>query len=94
VASDPALFSTVEYGSEVRNMKILIAALTAVLMLAFAELSLGARDAEAAYYSENYCKNRYNLCLARCPDRVRCFSRCLTQYRYCTPPAPALGDLL
>jgi hypothetical protein len=76
-------------------MKILLAALTAVLTLALVELSLGGSDAKAAaYYSENYCKNRYNLCLARCPDRVRCFSRCLTQYRYCTPPAPALGDLL
>jgi hypothetical protein len=70
--------------------------LTAVLVLALAELSFGRSDAKAAayYYSENYCKNRYNLCLARCPDRVRCFSRCLTQYRYCTPPAPSLGDLL
>ncbi len=75
-------------------MKILIAALTAALTLAFVELSFGGSEATAAYYSENYCKNRYNLCLARCPDRVRCFSRCLTQYRYCTPPAPSLGELL
>jgi hypothetical protein len=94
VASRPVLFSTVEDWSKVRTMKILIAALITVLALALVELSFAGSDAQAAYYSENYCKNRYNLCLARCPDRVRCYSRCLTQYRYCVPPAPSLGDLL
>ena len=77
--------------SEVRNMKTLIAVLAAGLTLAFVELGLGASDAEAAV---NYCKHRYNLCLARCPARLRCYSRCETQYRYCVPPAPSLGDLL
>ena len=75
-------------------MKILITALIAALTLALVELSFGGSDAKAVYYSENYCKNRYSLCLARCPDRVRCFSRCQTQYRYCVPPAPSLGELL
>ncbi len=76
-------------------MKTPIAVLAGCLMPVLFALSLGAPGAEAASrYAENYCKSRYNLCLARCPDRVRCFSRCLTQYKYCVPPAPALGDLL
>ncbi|HZP09215.1 hypothetical protein [Methyloceanibacter sp.] len=76
-------------------MKTLIAVLTGCLMLVLLAFAPGATGAEAASrYAANYCKTRYNLCLARCPDRVRCFSRCLTQYKYCVPPAPSLGDLL
>jgi hypothetical protein len=79
-------------GSKVRNMKMLIAVLAAGLTLAFVELGLGEGDAEAA---ANYCKHRYNLCLARCPGTIRrCFWRCQSQYRYCTYPAPYMGDLL
>jgi hypothetical protein len=76
-------------------MKTLIAVLLAGLALGLLASGPGASVAEAASrYAANYCKARYNLCLARCPDRVRCFSRCLTQYKYCVPPAPSLGDLL
>jgi len=79
-------------GRKARNMKMLVAVLAAGLTLAFVELGLGASDAEAA---ANYCKHRYNLCLARCPGTVRrCFSRCQSQYRHCTYPSPYLGDLL
>jgi hypothetical protein len=78
-------------GSKVRNMKIMIATLAAGLVLAFAGLGLGAREAEAA---ANYCKYRYNLCLARCEGRIRCSSRCYLQYQDCVPPAPSMDDLL
>jgi hypothetical protein len=77
-----------------RNMKILIAVLAVSLILAFVGLGVSASGAEAANHLPNYCKNRYQLCLARCAERVRCYSRCETQYQYCVPPAPALGDLL
>ncbi|MGH9552319.1 MAG: hypothetical protein ACRD3W_23230 [Terriglobales bacterium] len=73
-------------------MKMLIAVLAAGLTLAFVELGLGASDAEAA---ANYCKHRYNVCLAHCPRMARrCFGRCELQYRNCTYPYPYLGDLL
>jgi hypothetical protein len=76
-------------------MKTLVAVLSGCLMLVLLASGLGAQGAEAASrYAANYCKSRYTLCLARCPDRVRCFSRCATQYKYCVPPAPSLGDLL
>ena len=71
-------------------MRMLIAVLALSLTLAVVELGLGASDAEAA----NYCKYRYNLCLAHCPGTVRCPIRCQVQYRNCTYPAPYLGDLL
>ena len=59
-------------------MKMLITVLAAGLTLTFAELGLGASEAEAA----SFCKHRYNLCLARCPGPfARCSSRCQARYR-------------
>jgi hypothetical protein len=55
------------------------------------ELGFGASDAEAA---SSFCKHRYNICLARCPETLRCSSRCRTQYKYCTNPYPYIGNLL
>jgi hypothetical protein len=78
-------------GSKVRNMKMLIAVLAAGLTLTFAELGLGASEAEAA----SFCKHRYNLCLARCPGPfARCSSRCQARYRSCIYPAPSIRELL
>jgi hypothetical protein len=73
-------------------MKTLIAVLAAVLALAFLDIGLGAHQAQAA---QNYCKYRYNLCLARCPGTVRrCFNLCQSRYRHCTYKMPYLGDLI
>ena len=72
-------------------MKMLIAVLAAGLTLTFAELGRGASEAEAA----SFCKNRYNVCLARCPGPFqRCSGRCQSQYRYCIHPGPYLRDVL
>jgi hypothetical protein len=72
-------------------MKQLIVVLAAGLALASIELSLGASEAEAA---TNFCKHRYSLCLARCPQTLRCTGRCQTQYKYCANPYPYIGNLL
>jgi hypothetical protein len=74
-----------------RNMKQLIVVLAAGLALAGVELGLGASGAEAA---TSFCKHRYSLCLARCPETLRCSSRCRTQYKYCANPYPYIGNLL
>ena len=72
-------------------MKMLIAVLAAGLTLTFAELGRGASEAEAA----SFCKNRYNVCLARCPGPFQwCSGRCQARYRACIPPAPSIRDLL
>jgi hypothetical protein len=72
-------------------MKKLIVVLAAGLALAGVERGLGASEAEAA---SSFCKHRYNLCLARCPQTLRCDSRCQTQYKYCASPYPNIGNLL
>ncbi len=73
-------------------MRMLIALLAVALTLTFLELGLGASEVQAA---PNYCKHRFNLCLARCPGRARrCLSRCQSQYRHCTYRLPYMGDLL
>ena len=72
-------------------MKTLIAVLAAGLMLAGVGLGLSASEAKAA---SSFCKHRYNICLARCPERLRCTSRCQTQYKYCANPYPYIGNLL
>jgi len=73
-------------------MRMLIALLAVALTLTFVELSLGASEVQAA---SNYCKHRYNLCLARCPGTTRrCLTRCQSQYRHCTYQWPYMGDLL
>ena len=72
-------------------MKTLIVVLAVGLTLPVVELGLGASDAEAA---SSFCKHRYNICLARCPETLRCSSRCRTQYKYCTNPYPYIGNLL
>jgi hypothetical protein len=70
-------------------MRMLIAFLAVALTLTFVEL--GSSEVQAA----NYCKHRYNLCLARCPGTSRrCLGRCQSQYRHCTYPYPYMGDLL
>jgi hypothetical protein len=74
-----------------RNMKQLIVVLAAGFALAGVELGLGASEAEAA---TSFCKHRYSLCLARCPETLRCSSRCRTQYKYCANPYPYIGSLL
>ena len=71
-------------------MRILIALLALALTLSFVELGLGASDAQAAWS----CKQRYNICLARCPANSQRCQRCRTQYRYCRYQLPYLGDLL
>ena len=71
-------------------MRLIIGLLAASLTLTFVELGLGASEVEAAWS----CKQRYNVCLARChANRQRC-QRCRTQYRYCRYPLPYAGDLL
>jgi hypothetical protein len=72
-------------------MKTLIVVLAAGLTLAAAGLGFGANKAEAA---STFCKHRYDLCLARCPDTLRCSTRCRTQYKYCADPYPYIGNLL
>ena len=72
-------------------MKTLIVVLAAGLTLPVVELGLGASEADAA---SSFCKHRYNICLARCPETLRCSSRCRTQYKYCTNPYPYIGNLL
>ena len=72
-------------------MKTLIVVLAAGLTLPVVELGLGESEAEAA---SSFCKHRYNICLARCPETLRCSSRCRTQYKYCTNPYPYIGNLL
>ena len=72
-------------------MRMLIAFLAVGLTLAFVELGFGASEVQAA---PNYCKHRYNLCLARCPTGRRCLGRCQLQYRHCVYPWPYMGDLL
>lgn len=71
-------------------MQKLAAILVTALTLAFLEFGIGAAEAQAG---SSYCKSRYNLCLARCAERLRCFPRCQSRYRRCVPPAPHLGDL-
>ena len=73
-------------------MRMLIAFLAVALTLTFVELGFRATEVQAA---PNYCKHRYNLCLARCPlgTSRRCV-RCQSQYRHCTYPYPYMGDLL
>jgi hypothetical protein len=71
---------------------ILLAA--AVVMLTALASAFAAHPAQAAAAS-NYCKHRYNICLARCAAaNRRCLNRCRSQYRYCTYRSPYLGDLL
>jgi hypothetical protein len=69
---------------------MLIALLAVALTLALAELSLGAKDANAA----TSCRELYAVCLARCaPNSERC-QRCRTRYKYCVYPPPYMGNLL
>ena len=71
-------------------MRMLIAVLALALMPTLAELSLGASEAQAAWT----CRQRYNVCLARCDaNSLRC-TRCRTQYKYCVQPRPYMGNLL
>ena len=72
-------------------MRMLIAMSAAALTLTFVELGLGASEVQAA---PNFCKHRYNLCLARCGANSQRCKRCQTQYRYCRYPYPYMGDLL
>lgn len=70
-------------------MKKLIVALA--MGFALAGVGVGASGAEAA---SSFCKQRYNVCLARCPERLTCDRRCRVQYKYCINPYPYLGALL
>ncbi len=73
-------------------MRMLIGLSAVVLTLTLVALSLGASDVQAA---ANYCKHRYNLCLARCSGPAhRCLGRCQSQYRHCAYRLPYMGDLL
>ena len=71
-------------------MQTLMAILVTALTLAFLEFGIGAAEAQAG---SAFCKNRYNICLARCAESRRCFPRCQAQYRRCVTPAPHLGEL-
>jgi hypothetical protein len=71
---------------------ILVAA--AIATLAALTLGFDAQHSPASA-APNYCKHRYNICLARCPAaNRRCPTRCQSQYRHCNYPMPYLGDLL
>ena len=72
-------------------MNRLIALLAVLLALSLLEFGLGANQAQA---QQNFCKQRYNACLARCQGRPRCVNRCREQYRSCTYRWPYLGDLI
>ncbi|HXG79601.1 MAG TPA: hypothetical protein VNJ31_09725 [Methyloceanibacter sp.] len=73
-------------------MKLIIAFVVPALMICFGALAFGARSAEAA---ENFCKRRYNICLARCPGPAQtCLSRCQARYKGCISRRPYLGDLI
>jgi hypothetical protein len=78
-------------GREVSDMKMVIALLALALTLTLLELGAGTGQAQAA---QNFCKQRYNACLARCQGRPRCVKRCREQYRSCTYRWPYLGDLI
>jgi hypothetical protein len=66
----------------------------AVALLTAWTSGFGAQPAQSAAAS-NYCKHRYNICLARCPRRLeRCYRRCQSQYRACPIDRPYLGDLI
>ena len=71
-------------------MRILITLLAVALMPTLVELSLGAGEAQAA----TTCRQRYNICLARCYANSQRCQRCRTQYKYCIYPMPYLGNLL
>ena len=71
-------------------MRILITLLAVALMPTLVELSLGAGEAQAA----TTCRQRYNVCLARCDANSQRCQRCRTQYRYCVYPMPYMGNLL
>jgi hypothetical protein len=71
-------------------MKQLIVVLAAGVTLAGVELGLGARQAEAA---SSFCKHRYNICLARCPERLRC-SAAEPNTSIAPTPYPYIGNLL
>jgi hypothetical protein len=71
-------------------MRMLIAWLAVALMPTLVELSLGAGEAQAAWS----CRQRYNVCLARCDANSQRCQRCRTQYRYCVYPMPYMGNLL
>ena len=77
--------------ASLNTMRMLIAILAASLMFVFVEPSLGVNDAAAA----NFCKNRYNFCVARCQRKARpCLNRCQYSYHSCTTPYVYLGDVL
>jgi hypothetical protein len=71
-------------------MRMLIALLALALMPTLAELSFGAGEAQAAWT----CRQRYNVCLARCDANSQRCQRCRTQYKYCRYPMPYMGNLL
>jgi len=71
-------------------MQKLTAILLTALTLALLEFGIGAAEAQAG---SAFCKDRYNICLARCAEGRRCFPRCQTRYRRCITPAPHLGEL-
>ena len=71
-------------------MRMLIALLAVALMPTLVELSLGAREAQAAAT----CRQSYNVCLARCDANGQRCQRCRTKYKYCVYPMPYLGNLL
>jgi hypothetical protein len=72
-------------------MQTVMAILATALMLTFLEFGRSTADAQAG---SAFCRHRYNVCLARCAERRRCFPGCQSQYRRCIPPAPQLGDLI
>jgi hypothetical protein len=72
-------------------MRTLMAILIAALTLTLLQFGIGAANAKAG---SAFCKQRYNVCLARCAESRRCLPRCQSQYRRCIPPAPHLGDLI
>ena len=71
-------------------MRMLIALLALALVPSLVELSLGAGQAQAGAS----CKQRYNVCLARCGANSQRCQRCRLQYKYCRYPFPYMGDLL
>jgi hypothetical protein len=71
-------------------MQKLMAILLTALAVAFLEFGTGASEAQAA---SAFCRNSYDICLARCAETRRCFPRCQARYRRCITPAPHLGEL-